>query len=226
MRGVWRLLQSSIGQKLQMAVTGAILFLWIVGHMAGNLKAFLGREAFNHYAEGLREMGAPFFPHGTLLWLIRLVLIAVVVMHIVAAVRLWLMSRGARPVGYRHGFAPDASTYASRTMRWGGVLIFVYVIYHLLHLTFGTVHPDFVPGDAYHNLVSGLSVWPVSAVYIVAVITLGFHMRHGLWSALQTLGADNPAYGSWRRPLAAVIAALITLGFISVPVGVLTGVIR
>lgn len=226
MGGLRLLVHSSIGQKVQMAVTGVILLLWIVGHMAGNLKAFQGPEKFNAYAEFLREMGAPVFGHGQLLWVVRGGLLLAVVIHIVAAVRLTLMSRGARPIRYGHGVEPDASTYASRTMRWGGIIIFLYVIYHLLHLTFGTAHPDFVVGDAYHNLVTGLAVWPVSAVYLLAVLALGLHLYHGLWSAFQTLGANHPRYNHVRRPLAAGLALAITLGFITVPVAVLAGVLR
>lgn len=226
MGGLRLLLHSSIGQKIQMAVTGVILLFWIVGHMAGNLKAFQGPEKFNAYAEFLREMGAPVFGHGQLLWVVRGGLLLAVVIHVVAAVRLTLMSRGARPVRYGHGVAADASTYASRTMRWGGVIIFLYVIYHLLHLTFGTAHPEFVAGDAYHNLVTGLAVWPVSAVYLLAVVALGLHLYHGFWSAFQTLGAHHPRFNRVRRPAAAVLAVAITVGFITVPVAVLAGVLR
>lgn len=225
MGGLRLLVHSSIGQKVQMAVTGVILLLWIIGHMAGNLKAFQGPEKFNAYAEFLREMGAPVFGHGQLLWAVRIGLLLAVVIHVVAALRLTLMSRGARPVRYGHGLEADASTYASRTMRWGGVIILLYVIYHLMHLTFGTAHPDFVAGDAYHNLVTGLAAWPVSAVYVVAVLALGLHLYHGFWSAFQTVGANHPRYNRLRRPAAAVLAVAITVGFITVPVAVLTGIL-
>lgn len=225
MGGLRLLVHSSIGQKIQMAVTGVILFAFVVGHMLGNLKAFQGPEKFNAYAEFLRAMGQPVFGHAQLLWLIRLVLLVAVVVHIVAAVRLIRMSHAARPERYRRSLQPDASTYASRTMRWGGVIIFLYVAYHLMHLTFGNAHPAFVPGDPYHNLVTGLAAWPVSAVYILAVSVLGLHLYHGLWSGMQTLGLNHPAYNNLRRPAAALVALLITAGYITVPVGVLTGVI-
>jgi succinate dehydrogenase / fumarate reductase cytochrome b subunit len=226
MRGAAMFFGTSIGQKIQMAVTGVILFLWLVGHMAGNLKAFQGPEKFNHYAEFLREMGAPVLPYGTALWSVRIVILLSVLVHIWAAVRLTLMSRAARPEAYRHGLASDASTYASRTMRWGGVIILLYVIYHLLHLTFGSAHPSFVPGDAYHNVVVGFSTWPVSVAYIVATLALGLHVYHGLWSSTQTLGANHPRFNRYRRATSAAVALVITAGFITVPVAVLAGAIR
>lgn len=225
MRRLFATLNSSIGLKVQMAVTGTILFLWIVGHMVGNLKAFQGPATFNAYAEGLRELGEPLLGYSQALWLVRVVLILALIVHVVAAARLTVQSRRARPVGYQHRLAADASTYASRTMRWGGVIILLYVIYHLMHLTWGSAHPDFIPGDAYHNLVAGLSAWPVSAVYGAAVVALGFHLHHGLWSALQTLDAANRVYDRYRRPAAAVVAVIITLGFLAVPAAVLAGVI-
>jgi succinate dehydrogenase / fumarate reductase, cytochrome b subunit len=197
----------------------------VVVHMIGNLKVYQGPDAFNQYAEGLRSFGSPFLGHGQALWLARLVLLASVVIHIGAAVSLVRQSQAARARGYRQYDGGLVFSYASRTMVWGGIIILAFVIYHLLHLTFGTVHPDFVPHNAYHNFIIGFQMWPVSLFYILAMIPLGLHMYHGLWSALQTLGANNPRYNGWRRPLAMAIAIIVVIGNISFPVAVLTGII-
>jgi len=218
-------LGSLVGQKAVMAVTGVILFLFVVGHLLGNLKIFEGPAAFNAYAEGLRTVGAPFFGRGWLLWVVRIVLIVAVLAHIWAAIETTRASWRARPVSYRR-LEPVETTYAARTMRWGGVLIFLYVVYHLLDLTFGRVNPSFVPGDVYHNVVASLRVWPVAVAYIAAMVVLGLHLYHGTWSALQTLGLNRPPTGRWRRGAAAAIAALIAGGYISIPVAVLAGVLR
>lgn len=216
---------TTVGKKILMALSGLILWGFVIGHMIGNLKVYQGPEAFNHYAEGLRTFGAPFFGRGQLLWLARLILLAAVGVHIVAAVQLVLKSRAARTVGYKKLQAQTFS-FASRTMAWGGVTILAFVIYHLLHFTFGTVHQDFRPGDAYHNLVTGFQSLPVSLAYMAAMIPLGFHLYHGLWSALQTLGANNPAYTKWRRPLAGFIAVVVIAANLSFPIAVLAGVVR
>ena len=218
---------STVGKKILMASTGVILILFVIGHMVGNLKIYMGRETFNHYAEGLRTFGAPFFARGQLLWIIRLVLIACVLVHIIAAVQLWLRKRAARPIGYRkYDLNELVFSNASRTMVWGGVALAFFVVFHLMHLTWGTVHPDFIPGDAYHNFVRGFQSLPVSAAYIAAMIPLGLHMYHGIWSMLQTLGANNDKYNHVRRPVAGVIAVLVTLGNISFPVAVLAGLVK
>jgi succinate dehydrogenase cytochrome b subunit len=214
-----------VAQKMIMAVTGVVLFLFVVGHMLGNLKVFQGPEHFNAYAEGLRTVGAPFFARGQLLWLVRAALIVALAGHLWAALAVTRASWRARPVGYRR-LDPVEATYAARTMRWGGVIIAAYVAYHLLDLTFGTVNPSFVPGDAYHNLVASLGRWPVAAGYIVAVTAVGLHIQHGVWSALQTLGLNRPPTYRWRRSWAGLIAALVTAGYVAVPVAVLAGVVR
>lgn len=226
MRPVKALWNSTVGKKIAMAVTGTILILFVLVHMLGNLKVYQGAEAFNHYAEGLRTLGDPFFGRSQLLWIVRVVLLAAVLVHIVAAVQLTLRGRAARRVGYRQWDGDLVFSYASRTMRWGGVIILLFVIYHLMHFTFGNAHPDFVPGDAYHNLVVGFRSWPVAAAYVAAMIPLGFHLYHGFWSMLQSLGLNNEKYNHVRRPLAAVLALLIVLANISFPVAVLTGIVR
>ncbi|HET7296597.1 MAG TPA: succinate dehydrogenase cytochrome b subunit [Gemmatimonadales bacterium] len=216
---------SLVGQKIIMAVSGVVLFAFVVGHMLGNLKVFQGPEHFNAYAEGLRTVGAPFFARGQLLWLVRAALLVAVAAHLGAAIAVTRASWRARPVGYRR-LDPVETTYAARTMRWGGVIIVAYVAYHLLDLTFGAANPAFVRGDVYHNLVASLSRWPVAAGYVAAVSMVGLHIQHGLWSAFQTLGLNRPPTDRWRRAWAGLIAALVTAGYVAVPVAVLAGVVR
>ena len=208
-----------------MAVTGAILFLFVVGHLLGNLKIFEGPAAFNAYAEGLRTVGAPFFGRGRLLWIARIVLLVAVIAHIWAAITTARVSWNARPVAYQQ-LETVETTYAARTMRWGGLLIFLYVVYHLLDLTFGRVNPSFVPGDVYHNVVASLQVWPVAAAYIAAMVVLGLHLYHGTWSALQTLGLNRPPTSGLRRGAAAAVAVVIAGLYISIPLAVLAGLLR
>ncbi len=219
------LTRSLIGKKAIMAVTGVILFVFVIGHLLGNLKVFEGPEKFNAYAEGLRTAGAPFFGRGQLLWLVRLILLASVGAHIWAAVEVTRSSWQARPVGY-HRLEPIETTYAAGTMRWGAVIITLYVVYHLLDFTFGRVNPAFEPGNVYHNVVASFQRWPVSAAYIVAMLALGLHLYHGLWSAGQTLGLHQPPTTRTRRGVAAVIAALVAGGYIAIPVAVLAGLVR
>lgn len=225
MRRVLSLYRSSVGKKILMAGTGVLFVLFVIGHMLGNLKAFQGAEKFDHYAEFLREAGAPILGHGQLLWIVRAILIAAVVVHVLPALQLWRVSALARPVAYARRLVPEESTYASRTMRWGGVILLLFVIYHIMHFTVGSVHPDFVSGAAHRNLVVGLQVWWVAVAYMVAMGALCLHLYHGVWSGLQTLGANHPRYNRYRRPLAVLAAIIVFAGFVSVPVAVLTGVI-
>jgi succinate dehydrogenase / fumarate reductase cytochrome b subunit len=222
MRRVSSLYASSVGKKIAMAVSGILLIAFVVGHMVGNLKVYQGREAFNHYAEGLRTFGAPFFGFGQLLWIVRVGLLAAVGIHVLAAFQLTRMSRKARRERY-HNFDSLAFSYASRTMFWGGVIIAAFVLYHLMHFTFGNVHPDFVRTDPYHNFIAGFRSVPVSIVYVAAMIPLGMHLYHGTWSLFQTLGASNPRYNALRRPFAAALASTVVAGNISFPVAVLAG---
>lgn len=226
MRRTLTIFRTAVGLKVLMAASGALFVLYVIAHMLGNLKAFQGPEKFNAYAEFLREVGSPVLGHAQLLWIARIVLIGAVAIHVAAALALTRMSWKARPVDYRRSLEPDASTYASRTMRWGGLFLFAFVTYHLLHLTIGSAHPDFVANSPYHNVVTGFKVWWVAAIYILMMIVLGLHLYHGLWSGLRTLGAHGPTFERWRRPVSAAIAAVIVLGFVAVPVGVLTGVIQ
>ncbi len=218
-----------------MAVSGVVLFGFVLVHMAGNLKLSQGPEKLNGYAAWLREVGTPALPPSGLLWIARLVLVVAVVAHVVSAYQLTRISRRARPERYRVRRYVTAD-YASRTMRWGGVIILFFVIYHLMHLTWGNVHPDFQPhvvaadgSDryfAYQNVVAGFSVWWVSAFYMLAQLCLGLHLYHGLWSMLQTLGLARQSRQPWRRRMAAAFAVVVTLGNLSFPIAVLGGWVR
>jgi succinate dehydrogenase / fumarate reductase cytochrome b subunit len=207
--------RTTVGKKVVMAVTGIILFGFVIGHMAGNLQFFLGRDALNGYAEKLHHLGA-------LLWAVRLTLLAAVGLHILAAFQLWSLQRAARPVGYRK-LSPQGSTYASRTMYWSGPIVGLFVIYHLLHLTTGTVHPDYEYLNAYDNLVIGFSNPVVAIFYIVAMILLGMHLYHGVWSMFQSLGFSHPRYTPRLKAFAKIFSVVIVLGFIIVPLAILAG---
>lgn len=213
-------LRSSIGRKMIMAFTGLILFGYVLAHMLGNLQVYQGPEKLNAYAETLQHLGA-------LLWAVRLLLLAAVGLHIWSAYSLTRTNWSARAVGYDR-FRPQASTYASRTMRWGGVLLALFIVYHLMHFTFGAraVHPQFVRGDVYHNFITGFQNPLASAFYILAMLALGLHLYHGAWSILQTVGASQPTLDRLRTGLAAAIAAVIVLGNISMPVAVMAGWLR
>jgi succinate dehydrogenase / fumarate reductase cytochrome b subunit len=208
-----------------MAVTGVFLFGWILLHMFGNLKIYLGAEHLNEYAKFLITMGAPLLPFKTALWVVRALLVICVWLHIQAATQLTLMNNAARPVGNRTRDYVVGS-YAARTMRWGGVIIALFVIYHLLHFTTGTLHPNFVENDVYHNVVSGFQVWWASAIYIIANLALGLHLYHGLWSMFNSLGLNNPKFNNWKKVFATAFALLITAGNLSFPIAVLTGIVR
>ena len=203
-----------------MGASGAILFGFVVAHMLGNLQVYLGREALNAYAEGLRKVPA-------LLWLARGVLLLALLLHLWAAWSLTVANRRARRVGYRET-VPQASTYASRTMRWSGVTILLFVIYHLLHFTFGAraVHPRFQSGDVYHNFVTGFQHPLVSLFYIVAMLALGFHLYHGAWSMLQTVGLSHPRFDPLRKGFATLITTIVVAANISFPVAVMLGILR
>jgi succinate dehydrogenase / fumarate reductase cytochrome b subunit len=209
---------TTVGKKLVMAVTGLILAVFVLGHMAGNLQIYQGPEKLNHYAQLLR-VSMP------LLWTVRLILLVSVVLHIVAAVQVTLQNWRSRPQKYAVSAYQEADI-ASRTMIWGGLVVAAFVVYHLLHLTFGTAHGDFKPGDVYHNVVSGFQVPLVSLFYILANLFLALHLYHGMWSWFQTLGFSHPKYNRARRVFATVYAVVIAVGNISIPVSVLAGWVK
>jgi succinate dehydrogenase / fumarate reductase cytochrome b subunit len=224
MRRVVALYRSSVGKKILMAFTGFIWFGFLVGHVAGNLKAFQGAEAFDTYAHHLRIIGEPILPETGFLWAFRALMLAAFVIHAWLAWETSRSSWAARGTGYKKKENLNFD-FASGLMRWGGVLILAFLVYHILHMTTGTLHPDFVEGEAYHNLVTGLSNPVVAGFYLVAMAAILLHLYHGIWSMFQTLGANHPKYSAMRRPLAVVISTLISLAFISVPVAVLAGMI-
>lgn len=224
MQRVATLYRSSVGKKILMAISGIVLFGFIVLHMLGNLKALTGAESFDAYARFIREVGYPAVPHEGVLWTLRIVLLVAVFVHINAAFQTWAQSRSARQVGYRK--VDDLSfSYASRTMRWGGVIILLFIVYHILHFTTGQAHPDFIEGGVYHNFVVAFQNPLVLGVYLVAQAALCLHLYHGLWSVTQTLGANHPKYNRFRRPAAVIVALGIFIGFVIPPLMVLMGFI-
>ncbi len=211
---------STIGRKIVMAVTGVILFGFVVAHMAGNLQLYLGPTVMNHYAVFLRE-----FLHGAGLWIARAVLLASVILHVWAAYSLTMLDRAARPVRYRE-WTPQESTYASRTMRWTGLLLAAFVVYHLLDLTFGTVNPAFKEGDVYGNVVRSFSIVPVAIMYILAMGLLALHLKHGTLSMLRTLGMSHPRHQAIAAQVLNVVVGLTIAANISFPIAVLFGWVR
>ena len=217
-----------VGKKVVMAVTGFMLVGFVVAHMLGNLKIFLGAGAIDAYAVFLRTMGEPLFPYGGLLWILRIVLLAAVALHITAALQLTRMNWAARPQGYDTKKS-IATTYAARTTRWSGVILALFVVYHLLHLTAGKL--GFQPGEyqhlaVHHNVVAAFSVWYVALFYVVAMACLCLHLDHGIWSGLQTLGLSDARTTPFLRAVSRGVALLVFAGFISVPVAVLAGWLR
>jgi len=212
--------QSTNGKKVVMAVTGFIMFGFVIGHMLGNLQMFEAPEHINAYGHFLHNLGE-------LLWIERIGLLLAIALHIIATIQLALRSKAARPIGYSRRQAINSS-YASRTMYWSGPIVLVFIIFHLLQFTAGYVHPHatFAAGDVYQNVVSGFQVWWVSAWYIFAMILLGLHLSHGLWSMFQSVGIAHPRISVYLKFAARSVAALIILGYISIPISVLAGFIK
>jgi succinate dehydrogenase / fumarate reductase cytochrome b subunit len=210
---------SSVGKKFVMAVTGLIWVIYLITHVLANLLVFDGPTRINAYSA---------FLHGTggALWAARLVLIVALVLHIIAAVQLAERRHEARPVGYAAGREPQVSTVASRTIRWGGALILAFLVYHLLHFTVGTAHPDFVEGDPYHNVVTGFHNPLVVVFYLIAMAFVGLHLYHGIWSSGRSLGMSPPSPRPLRRTLALALALLVWLGFSVIAIAVYAGVVR
>lgn len=212
-----KLYSTTVGKKAVMAVTGIVMFGFVAGHLLGNLQVFAGPAKINAYAAFLKATPG-------LIWPTRIVLGACALLHIFTGLQLMLTSWASRPVGYARYSSIEAG-YASRTMRWSGLLILVYIIYHLLDLTFGAVHPLFLPDDVYRNLIIGFSLPQIAVPYMLAMIILGFHLRHGLWSLFQTLGLNSPRYDGTLRRGALAVAAAIAAGYLAIPLAVLSGII-
>jgi succinate dehydrogenase / fumarate reductase cytochrome b subunit len=214
-----RFYRTAIGKKAVMAVTGLIGIVFVVGHMAGNLLAFAGADELNAYAHFLQSTGE-------LLWIMRIGLIVAVILHVIAAVQLTKQNRAARPENYVRR-EPQVSTWAARTMRWGGVLLLVFIVLHILHFTTGDWRPtgSFVKEDVYGNIVGSFRIWWVTLFYVVSMIALGMHLYHGAWSSVRSLGLSQPSPRPLHRTVALGVAVILWLGFTSVPVAVFLGLI-
>jgi succinate dehydrogenase / fumarate reductase cytochrome b subunit len=210
---------SSVGKKIVMGATGVIMVGFLVVHMAGNLQVFLGREVFNRYGELLHTSEE-------LLWVARIILLVSVGLHATAAVQLTLRDRAARPVRYAKQ-VPQASTLASRVMRFGGLVILAFIPIHILNFTTGGMHPAFIAGDVYGNVLFAFAEWPwLAAFYIVAMVFIGLHLYHGAWAMLRSLGVAKPSSDPLRRTVVAGLAWVTTLGFISIPTAIVLGLLR
>lgn len=212
--------RSAIGKKVVMGVTGLIGIAYVVAHMAGNLLVFSGADAINSYAHFLKSTGK-------LLWIARGVLLVAVVLHVVAAVQLTLQNRAARPDGYVSR-EPQVSTWAARTMRWGGALLLVFIVLHVMHFTTGDWKPtgSFSSTDVYGNIVSSFRIWWVALFYLLAMVALGLHLYHGAWASVRSLGMSQPSKAPLKRTLALGLAVTLWLGFTLVPVAVFAGLVR
>ncbi|MEU6860052.1 succinate dehydrogenase cytochrome b subunit [Glycomyces sp. NPDC046736] len=221
----WR---SNIGLKIVMAVSGILLVLFLIAHMAGNLHIFEGREEMNAYAAGLRDFGAPLLPHESLLWVMRIGLLAAIGAHIASSIIVTHRSIHARPVRYASKKpAKGESRHAVATMRWGAVVVFFFVIWHLLDLTWRTVNPVKDIHDAYGAVVATFDPerWPVTVFYLLALVALGFHLRHGIWSAVQTIAGPSTKWRKRTQAIALAVAVLIVAGFAIVPLAVTFGLV-
>jgi succinate dehydrogenase / fumarate reductase cytochrome b subunit len=206
---------TTLGKKVVMAVTGIILFGFLIGHMLGNLQFFAGPEKLNAYAENLRALGP-------LLWAVRIGLLIATLLHIQAAAALWRLQKLARPVAYSRR-QNVGSNYAARTMYWSGPIVLAFLIYHLLHFTIGAAHPNFRDLRPYENVVIGFSNPIVSIAYVVAMVLLGMHLYHGLWSMFQTIGFAHPRYTPKLKAFAKLFTVVLVAGFLAVPIAVLAG---
>ena len=214
-----RFYRSAIGKKVVMGATGLIGVGFVIGHMAGNLLAFRGPEAINSYAHFLQSTGE-------LLWILRFVLIGAVILHVIAAYQLTMQNRASRPVGYVEQ-KPQVSTWAARTMRWGGALLLVFIVLHIMHFTTGTWQPagSFSETDVYTNIVTSFRIWWVTLFYVAAMMALGLHLYHGAWSSVRSLGLSQPSEEPRHRTIALGVALLLWIGFTVVPVAVVAGLI-
>lgn len=219
------LYRSSLGKKYVMAVTGIMLMGFVFAHMIGNLKMFLGPEEFDHYAEFLRELLVPILPRTVVLWLLRGGLITAFALHIHAAYSLTKVNKAARTVKYQSQRDYVAANFASRTMRYTGVIFALFLVWHLFDLTWTGTGYSFHRGAAYANVTESLHRIPVGILYIVANLALGVHLFHGAWSLFQSLGWNNPRFNAWRRNFAAGFAALVVIGNVAMPVAIMVGIV-
>jgi succinate dehydrogenase / fumarate reductase cytochrome b subunit len=220
------LYSTAVGKKYAMALSGIAMMGFVLVHMIGNLKMYLGPEEINHYGEFLRELLVPLAPRTVVLWIARLGLLGAVALHIHAAYGLTIINRQARSVKYQTPRDYQIANFASRTMRWTGGIVALFVLWHLADLTWGWANPGYVRGDVYRNVDASLSRIPVAALYIVANIALGVHLFHGAWSLFQSMGWSNPRFNKWRRGFAIGFATLIVVGNVSFPIAVLAGIVE
>jgi succinate dehydrogenase / fumarate reductase cytochrome b subunit len=218
--------RSAVGKKWVMALTGIMLIGFVLYHAFGNLKIYFGAEDFNHYSEFLREIAVPLLPRTWFLWIVRPALILAFVLHIHAAYSLTRMNQRANGPGYVQSRDWQAADLAGRSMRWTGVIVALFVVFHLLDLTWGTANPDYVRGDAYRNVVASFSRTPVAIAYVIANIALVIHLFHGAWSMFQSLGLNNPKWNSWRRGFALGVAGAVAVMNLSFPIAVMTGIVN
>jgi succinate dehydrogenase / fumarate reductase, cytochrome b subunit len=224
---------TAVGKKYAMAITGIMLLGFVFAHMVGNLKMYLGASHINEYGEFLRNLLVPILPRTVTLWIMRLGLIGAVLLHIHAAYSLTVMNREARSVKYQSPRDYQVANFASRTMRWTGIIVALFVLWHLADLTWGFANNwgaraadgRFVRGDIYGNVVRSFERVPVTVLYIVANIALGIHLFHGVWSLFQSMGWNNPRFNKWRRHLATGFATIIVVGNVSFPIAVLAGIV-
>jgi succinate dehydrogenase / fumarate reductase cytochrome b subunit len=215
------LYSTAVGKKYAMAVSGMVLMAFVLLHMVGNLKLYFGASSLDRYSHWLRTVGEPALPEQWLLWFVRIVLLVALAVHLHAAYALTRMNQRARPVKYRSERDFVAADFASRTMRWTGIIVLLFVLFHLLDLTWGPANPSFQDGDPYHNVVESFQRVPVALVYVLANLALGVHLYHGAWSLFQSMGWVRP----WRRQFAIAFTALIVLGNVSFPIAVVTGAV-
>jgi succinate dehydrogenase / fumarate reductase cytochrome b subunit len=218
------LYQTTIGRKVLMAVSGAFILLWVTAHMLGNLHSWQGAGEFNDYAHYLRRIAQPPFPHTWVLWIIRILLIAAFAVHVYYAIQLGRRSRAARVTRYEYTDHVQADP-AALTMRWGGLTLGAFIIFHLMMFTWGWIHPgyNFEKSDPYHNVVGAFGEWWIVVLYAIALFALAMHIYHGFWSIFQTFGVNNRRWDRLVRVTATGWAALIFVGFMSVPIAVALG---
>lgn len=219
---------SAVGKKWVMGITGVLLLGYILAHMLGNLKVYVGPDEIDGYGEALRDLGGHLVPRTHLLWILRIGLAAAFALHIHAAYSLTLLNRRQRPIRYESPREYLVASYASRTMVWTGTIVLLFILFHLADLTWGAepaASSAFARGEIYDNMVHSFSRWPVALVYIVANLALGVHIYHGTWSLFQSLGINNPRFNRWRLQLARLLTVVVVGGNLSFPLAVLAGII-
>jgi succinate dehydrogenase / fumarate reductase cytochrome b subunit len=218
--------RTTIAMKLVMAVSGALFVFYVIAHMYGNLKVFGGQQAFDDYSEHLRSLGEPILPYSGFLWVMRLLLVVALIAHVYAAFYLWSRAQGARNTRYAVKKAA-AATVSSRFMRWGGVALLLFLVFHLLQFTTNTIRANGDFASPYQRVVAGFQVWWVVLLYVAAMVALGMHLRHGIWSAAQTLGWTSSARArNSANALAILVAVVVVAGFLLPPLSVLVGFVK